>query len=244
MKTTVVTAANSEALRPWMRSIPEVFEHEGEVIYDKRNRIKVIRHEGVCYNVKRYRRPNLLNQWVYGHLRATKAERAFRYGEQLTALGIQTPQPVGYILQQEGGRLQYSYLITRQVDLSRNFYEFGHGPLAGREAIVEAMVDFAAEMHEKGVLHLDFSPGNILFDFCDEKVDFCIVDINRMRFGEVSVEEGCKSFARLWGKEDFFRLIAHRYAERRHADEAECQRMILEARARFWKGRHISYEYE
>lgn len=244
MKTTVVIAANCEALRPWVTSIPEVFEHEGEVIYDKRNRIKVIRHEGVSYNVKRYRRPNILNQWVYGHLRAPKAERAFRYGKQLTALGIQTPEPVGYILQQEGGRLQHSYLITRQVDLSRDFYEFGHGPLAGREAIVEAMVDFAAAMHEKGVLHLDFSPGNILFDFRDEKVDFCIVDINRMRFGTVSVADGCRSFARLWGKEDFFRLIARRYAEVRHADEAECLKMILEARSRFWKGRHISYEYE
>lgn len=244
MKTIAIIAPEHESLRSWVESIPERFEREGKTIYDKRNLIKVFEHEGVRYNVKRYRRPNLLNQWVYGHLRATKAERAFRYGEQLTALGIQTPQPVGYILQQEGGRLQYSYLITRQVDLSRNFYEFGHGPLAGRESIVEAMVDFAAEMHEKGVLHLDFSPGNILFDFCDEKVDFCIVDINRMRFGEVSVEEGCKSFARLWGKEDFFRLVAKRYAQARHADEDECLKMILKARSRFWKGRHISYEYE
>lgn len=244
MKTIAIIAPEYESLRSWVESIPEVFEHEGEVIYDKRNRIKVFEHEGVRYNVKRYRVPNLLNQWVYINLRPAKAARAFHYAQELRTAQIVTPEPFAYIVQRRGLRLQHSYLITRQVALKRDFYEFGFGSLQGREAIVEAMVDFAADMHQKSFLHLDFSPGNILFDTQDGKVDLAIVDINRLRFGKVSVEEGCKSFARLWGKEDFFRLIAHRYAQQRHADEDECLKMILKARSRFWKGRHISYEYE
>lgn len=244
MKTTVIIAPEAEALHAWVESLPERFEREGETIYNKRNLIKVFEHEGVRYNVKRYRAPNRLNQWVYVNIRPAKAARAFRYAVELRARQIATPEPVAYIVQRRGLRLQHSYLITRQESLPRDFYEFGRGPLQGREHIVEAMVKMAAEMHEKGVLHLDFSPGNILFEEVGGKVRLSVVDINRMRFGRVSVEEGCKSFARLWGKEDFFRLVARCYAQQRDADEAACLKIILKARTRFWKGRHISYEYE
>ena len=81
----------------------------------------------------------------------------------------------------------------------RNFYEFGRGGIDGREDILRAFARFTARVHEAGFLHVDYSPGNILFRKGAQGIDFCLVDINRMHFGLVSVRSGCENFARLWG---------------------------------------------
>ncbi|MDO4190925.1 MAG: lipopolysaccharide kinase InaA family protein [Bacteroidales bacterium] len=242
---TLHVASTYSYLTDWLATLPQRFNYEGTTIYHKRNCIKVFEVNGVVLNVKQYCVPNFINRWVYALLRKPKAVRAYHNAERLALLGIVTPTPVAFLLQHQMGGLRTSYLITIQMPLSRDFYEFGHGTLDGRETIVAAMATMAAEMHEKGVMHKDFSPGNILFDVDNEGIPhFAIVDINRMRFGTVNIEQGCRSFARLWGKEDFFRIVAHHYAKARHADENNCLRLILAARKRFWKNRHISYEYE
>ena len=92
-----------------------------------------------------------------------------------------------------------------------------------------------AAMHEAGILHRDFSPGNILFEENAGGCRFSIVDINRMRFGRVSVERGCRNFARLWGQIGFFRILADEYAAARHADHEHCFDVMRKARAKFWK---------
>jgi serine/threonine protein kinase len=118
-------------------------------------------------------------------------------------------------------------------------YEFRHHPLEGYEPIVQAFAQFTAHMHEEGILHRDYSPGNILFDV-DEKgqVHFEIVDINRMVFDKpVGLERACRNFCRLWGKEDFFRLLATEYAKARGFDETECTRLTIKYWKRFWRFR-------
>lgn len=47
-----------------------------------------------------------------------------------------------------------------------------------------AFAEFTARLHEAGILHLDYSPGNILYDKIGEEYHFSLVDINRMHFGE------------------------------------------------------------
>ena len=61
------------------------------------------------------------------------------------------------------------------------------------------------------ILHLDFSPGNILIKKTDENFIFKIVDINRMRFGEISLKQRLKSFSKLWAKDEDLRIIAKEY---------------------------------
>lgn len=41
-------------LEDFLKEIPSRFEKEGTVIYEGRNLIKVIEHQGVLLNVKRY----------------------------------------------------------------------------------------------------------------------------------------------------------------------------------------------
>jgi len=90
-------------------------------------------------------------------------------------------------------------------------------------------------VHEAGFLHADYSPGNILFRKGAQGIDFCLVDINRMHFGPVSVRSGCENFARLWGGDGMFFLLAKVYAEARGADEVQCTAWMLSARRAFWR---------
>ena len=77
-----------------------------------------------------------------------------------------------------------------------------------------AFAEFTARLHEAGILHLDYSPGNILYDKIGEEYHFSLVDINRMHFGEVDIKKGCANFARLWGQTPFFILLGKEYAVR------------------------------
>jgi serine/threonine protein kinase len=125
-------------------------------------------------------------------------------------------------------------------------YEFGKGGIEGREYILKAFALFTAKLHESGIYHRDYSPGNILFDEKNDEVKFCLVDINRMRFGEVSIEKGCENLARLWGQKPMFELIAKVYAEARRTDIQYCTEKMLLARNRFWKryGKKHEVEFE
>ena len=92
-------------------------------------------------------------------------------------------------------------------------------------------------MHEQGILHLDFSPGNVLWDKDAEgHYHFSIVDINRMNFGPVSMKKGCKNFARLWGPDHFFELLSGEYASQRHFNVKVCRNLVFKERQKFWKG--------
>ena len=82
-------------------------------------------------------------------------------------------------------------------------------------------------MHEKGILHLDYSAGNVLFGMKDGNVSFDIIDINRMRFDKVSEEVGYKNFAPLWLTDDAYVEIARAYAKERGFNENKAVERIL-----------------
>lgn len=225
-----------EPLRDFVRSLPEAFERGGQVIYRQRNEIRVFNlPDGRRVNVKRYRVPPLPLRIIYTLLRAPKARRAYDYALRLREVGIATPAPLACLIERQGGLLRRSYFVSEQVDYDRNMYEFGRDGTAGREDILRAFARFTAHVHGAGILHADYSPGNILFRKNKEHIEFCLVDLNRMHFGRVSVRRGCENFARLWGGKLMFRLLAEAYAEARGADAAQCTAWMLAARSAFWQ---------
>ncbi len=221
----IVLNPKYDHLRGWIEQLPHTFDNQGKVIYEERNQIRLI--DGLC--VKRYCSPRWWNRLAYAFLRKPKAQRAYENAVKLLKSGIGTPEPVAYILGSN------DYLVTVTSSLTRNFYEFRDGVIAGKEDIICAFARFTAQLHDAGIKHLDYSPGNILFDKKGDTWHFELVDINRMRFGKVSPKEGCYNFCRLWGKRDFFEILSPAYAEARHMDKDLCLKWILEARATFWK---------
>lgn len=231
---TIVINPTYEALRGWLLSLPEIFSHQGEVIYEARNQIRLITApDGTELCVKRFHQPRFLNRIGYSFLRAPKAKRAYDNALRLLSYGIGTPMPVAYILCGKG-LLAESYLVTEKSTLRHTFYEFRDGVIAGKEDLIRSFARFSARIHETGVLPLDYSPGNILYDRVNGEWQFELVDINRMHFGKVSEKQGCCNFCRLWGKTDFFDVLAPAYAQARHMDEKQCREWVLDSRKHFW----------
>jgi len=224
-----------EHLRSFIESVPKRFEEEGETIYTGRNLIKVFESEGLRINVKRYHTPFFINSLIYSYFRPSKGWRAFTYPQRLLQAGVSTPEPIAYIEERRCGLIGLSYFISIQKPHARNFYEFGTNNVTDCVDIIEAFARFTARLHESGIYHRDYSPGNVLFDKINGEWDFCLVDINRMNFGTVSLEKGCANFARLWGQTPFFLILAQTYAEARGYDPELCRRLILKYRQSFWK---------
>lgn len=244
----IVVNPTYEHLRNFIEKIPVIFESEGRVIYSGRNLIKVMSVDGVDINVKRYGIPAFANRVVYSFFRTPKGRRAFEYPQMLLQKGFETPAPIAYIEERQCGLINYSYFVSMQSPYQRNFYEFGNADVEHCKEEIVAFARYTADLHQAGIMHRDYSPGNILFDRIDGKFHFMLVDINRMTFGKISVDMGCANFARLWGQRAFFELLASEYARARCADEKYCTERVLAFRKKFWtyfaKKHTVKYKLE
>lgn len=239
-------------LEDYILSLPEKMDtgDGGEMIHHGRNTIMMFSApDGILLNVKRYHKPSLLNAFIYSSgIRKAKGLRAYLYPEILLAKDIETPESVAYIEERRWGIIRHSYYISIQCPYGHRLYEIGNAAPEVYEPLAEALAAMTVRMHENGVLHRDFSPGNILWDVKDGKYRFSIVDINRMYFGPVDMRMGCANFARLWGPKRFISLLVAEYARLRGFDVSECERITMERRSRFWKHymkkRKIEFELE
>ena len=226
-----------EPLRRQITAIPADFSVTGDVIYQARNELRNI--NGLI--VKRYRRPILINRFAY-LLRSPKAVRAYQNAIRLQALGVPTPTPVAYILTYTNQLLDFSYLITDCCPYSHRMYEFGEEPITGKEAVLQAFGQFTAMLHAKGVYHLDYSPGNILWEGNEkEGFRFSLLDINRMTFQTVSEENGYRNFHRLWNTEEGMRIIARAYAQARGFDPAYAEKRVVYHWRAFWNRQRSTF---
>lgn len=243
----ILLAPEYKNQREDVEQIVNNFELNGEIVHKGRNTIKTFQTEFGSWNVKRYHKPSLLNRFIYSFFRKPKGKRAFIYPERVLAASCETPNPVAYIEDRNSfGLINFSYFISQHCPYSRRFYEFGDTPVEKCTDILTAFAFFTARMHENGIYHRDYSPGNILFDFVNDQWHFSIVDINRMQFGSISIKKGCQNFARLWGQPEFFHFLALAYAHARQADEAQCLKWVMQARNHFWKTRakHFNLPYQ
>lgn len=237
-----IVCSNS-SLRAWVESLPHSFERLGTVIHNGRNQVRVITGpDGKDYVIKRYHQPSWFNRIVYTFIRQPKAVRAYNNALILVKNGIETPQPIAYILEKKA-LLKESYLITERCTYPNLLYVWGDEITEGREDAMRAFGRFTGKMHEAGILHLDYSPGNVLYQRNGANTVFSIVDINRMHFGPISIKHGCSNLARLWGTEAMFHLIAEGYAQVRHTQEDLCFHLMWNAHQRFWKHRVKPSDY-
>ena len=223
-------------LKSFVASLPDAFDSFGAVIYEGRNTVRRGCVEGHELAVKAFKPPHIINRVAYTFFRPSKAERSYRYSFVLLEKGISTPRPVAFLEEIRGGLLYRSYYVSLFSGYPRNMREFWTEPEIGdRAPILTDFAHFTTKIHNAEVLHLDYSPGNILFDYDGVETRFHVIDINRMRFGRVSEEEGYRNIRRLWLPGHTYDHIAEAYAEARGYDKEHAVE-----RVRYYKDKFMS----
>ena len=212
-----------ESFLPFIQRLPEAFaQGEGELLYKGRNELRLMRYQGVELVVKSFQIPNWINRVAYGLLRSSKAQHSFEYAERLQQLGIGTPQPVGYYTERKGLFFHRSYYVSLRSTCPYTFADLLRQPFQEEEAIMRAIARTTAHLHNQGLLHKDYSRGNILFALTPQGVRVEIIDLNRIRFKQIGWEEGCRNFERLPLSERMLTTLTTAYAQARGFDERQC----------------------
>ena len=203
--------------------INRYFEENGTTLFAGRNTIKRMEIDGEMVVVKRFRQPNIFQKIVYTFFRKTKAYRAFHNGEELTRRGFRTPRPIKYIETRRAGLIDWCYYITTEINMPP-IEDWLYRDDWDRD-MAQRFARFAAQLHDKGVLHWDLNDTNVRVEgeFNGSGNWFWLIDINRMEFYDKGVEiplEVCMdNLTRFTGRMDLFEYVVREYARARELDE-------------------------
>lgn len=220
---------------------PGFFDHEGRVLQQGRNTVKLFETREHSFVVKRYEHLSCVNRLAYGFLRKSKAERAYSHAMRLRNLGIDTPAEVAFLEARRYGVLQSCFFVS--------LYS-GYKPLnpiteldtqnPEAAAVLESLAAFLLRMHEAGILHKDLNIGNILYreDGCGG-YRFQVIDTNRMQFRRrLSLGKRLDNLRRLSCPAPAYLHILECYARLSHVDTDSVQlkgavmRLFFEMRQR------------
>lgn len=208
-------------------NIKSIFTKNTQTIHLARNELKVIELDHIDTVVKAFRVPNLLNQFVYAHIRKSKAYKAFHNATKLHKLEVPTPEAIGYIEFYSLGLLKESFFISKKYEYDFTMAHIRDDQPEYKEGVLKAFAKFSYDIHKKGVWHVDYSGGNILVKKVDNSFEFSIVDINRMKFRDINRYEGLKNFNKLWFNEEDLTTIAKVYAHLANLNEQQAIKEIL-----------------
>ncbi len=212
-------APNYSNFKDFAHNIKTYFAQTKEVITDNRNIIKVIEYNNKNVVVKSFKIPNFINQFAYRFIRDSKAKRSFLNAQKLIELDINTPTPIAYI-EFFNPLLKESFYICEHFDYDFEIRDLlKDSQFEDRDTIFEAFVKFSYDLHQKGVYHIDYSPGNVLIKKVDEKYHFSIVDVNRMKFIKFDDKLRFKNLSRFSASDEDTEFIAKAYAKISGIDE-------------------------
>ncbi len=209
--------------KEFLLQINSYFKKEGYAIHKARNEIKIIDD----FVIKSFKIPHFINKIAYTFFRSSKAKKSFYNSLKISDF---TPTPIGYIEYRKFGLINQSYYIsenftndfTMRVPLTNTSFE-------DRRQIFQEFAHFTYLLHEKGIKHLDYSPGNILIQKKDDGYLFKIVDVNRMIFKTLSPKERLENFSKLWAKDADLDIIIEAYVKYLDMPIKEAQSIALKA---------------
>jgi len=195
--------------KDFLLNIKEYFNQNNQTIHKARNELKIIKYNDLDTVVKSFKVPNILRRIYYTFFRDTKAKKSYEYSVKLKDF---TPEPIGYIEFYTNGLLDDSYFISEKFNYDFTIRE----PLLDdnfqrKEEILSAFARFTYQLHEAGIFHNDYSPGNILIKQDKDNFIFKIVDVNRMKFFNLSFEDRAKNFSKLWASDIELDIIGNEY---------------------------------
>lgn len=202
-----------ENLNSFIFNLHACFEKEGEEVFNERNIIKRYIIDGREIAVKRFKKPIFINRIIYTFFRKSKARRSYEHGLLLLEKGVATPTPIAYIEEKKHGLLNMSYYLC----LYEKDFSTIRKQMLGQEGgkpFQKQLVLYIADLHRKGVLQKDLSPGNVLFCVKDGQISFLLIDINRMRFmPNIPIKTKYKNFKRLTENKEIITYMAQEYAQ-------------------------------
>lgn len=215
-------------LKDEILAVPVCFDKTGEVVHDYRNVIKILDIAGIRLNVKSFKTPHIINRIAYAYFRKSKAQRSFEYALKLQRLGINTPEPVAYIVYSDVWGITRSFYLSLQIACDFTFKGLTEQQPADLEVILRAFTRFTHDFHRKGVYFIDHSPGNTLIERLPEGgYRFNLVDLNRIDFKTISPDEGLRNFYRLNADDNMIRIMADEYALLTHGDKADMTAKLM-----------------
>lgn len=227
-------------LTEFINKLPENFSSEGEIIYNERNVLKRYQVHEVDMIVKSFKVPIFVNKIAYSFFRKSKASRSYEYALGILKRGGSTPAPIAYIEEYKHGLLYRSYYISIFNANAETVRKYMDGTVINAENIWRSFIRFTIKMHRCGILHVDYSPGNILIETKpDGSYQFTLIDINRLCFKQVTQEEALCNFDRLALSVDASTRLAEIYAEECSLDRDETVAKINTCSDRFFLKRTI-----
>ncbi|RXJ94285.1 hypothetical protein CRU94_08915 [Arcobacter sp. AHV-9/2010] len=208
-----------KTLKNFVKNIKIFFQKNNNTIHKARNEIKVINYENRDFVVKSFKVPHIINKFVYTFFKSSKAKKSYDYALKIEKF---TPKPIGYIEFYENFLINDSYFVSEKFDYDFTIRE----PLLdinfpNKNEIFKAFAKFTFDLHENGIYHLDYSPGNILIKKENGNFIFKIVDINRMKFFDLELSDRLKNFSKLWAKDEDLEVIIKEYARFLQKNEKE-----------------------
>lgn len=194
-----------------VRNFDEIEGGEGE-----RNTIKNVTSQSFDLNIKSFKVPHLVNRIAYSYFRKSKANRSFEYANTLLKLGVNTPKPFAYFEYSIFNFLKNSYYVSNQFHSDLTYRELTINlNYPDYDTILREFTRFTFDLHEKGVNFLDHSPGNTLIKKNEStgKYDFYLVDLNRMKFQEMSFEDRMKNFSKLTSRKGMVKVMSNEYSK-------------------------------
>lgn len=217
-----------------------------------RNSLKLFDLGEEVINVKSFKIPNIINKFAYRFFRKSKAQRSYEYANKLLEIGVNTPQPIAYYEFTTLFTFSKSFYVSEHLNVDLTFRELTTDlNYPNHEKILRAFTRFTYSLHTKGVNFLDHSPGNTLIIFKDNDFDFYLVDLNRMRFEDMSFEKRMKNLSKLTIHKSMVEVMSNEYAKVSGEDESKIfnaiwnetqsfqvkynRRRRLKKKLKFWK---------
>ena len=210
----------NEKFRPFLECLSSGFaEIDGAIIHTDRNVLKIVPHENQNIVIKSFQILPKARRFVYTYLRESKAKRSYINSVRLLALDIPVPEPIGFIEFFRGGVLYDSYYVSRKVDYDFTIRKVLNAGLNEYPGLISAAARFVASLHNRGVIHFDLSPGNLLIKRDSAEPHFYLVDVNRMKFkSRIGAASGLKNLVRLMEGPTHRKVFMSAYAEARLLD--------------------------
>lgn len=184
---------------------------EAEPIYMDRNTVYRLAIGNTTIVIKSFQVPNFIDSYLQTIVGKSKSHLSYINAKKLLQLGFRTPTPVAYGEVLNGNRLLRSYAMTEFIS-GGDLRGWENNP--DNEPLLRAFAAEMVKMHDAGILHRDFSPGNVLFTGTPALgFNFYHIDLNRMKFDVTSRARLLSMFGSLSTSREAIERLAGYYAE-------------------------------